>query len=137
MLIYMGSQLLGALLALGLFTVVTDVVFSPEVPVEMPLMLSMGMEALLTFVLILTILTVALLDRYRGHVQGIVMGLTLMAVASIGGIFNPAIATAAIIANMCKDGMFVGLYPIMIYVAGPLLAAVVASFSYGYLNENR
>jgi aquaporin Z len=138
MFMYMGSQLVGALCALGLFIVVTDVVFAPEIALDMPLALSVSMEALFTFVLVLVVLTIALLDRYRNHaIQGIVMGLTLMAIASIGGIFNPAIALAAIITNMVKDGMFVGLYPAMIYVVGPLLGSVAAAYAFGFLNEQQ
>lgn len=138
MCMYMASQVIGALLALGLFIFMFDVVFSPEVPLDMPLVFSMGMEALLTFVLVLVVLTVCLLERYRSHaIQGVAVGLTLMAIASISGsIFNPAIALAALATNMIKDGTFVGLYPMAIYLVGPLLGGFAASHVYAFLNEH-
>jgi glycerol uptake facilitator-like aquaporin len=137
MFMYMASQVVGALLALGLFTFLYDTVFSPEVPLDMPLIFPLGMEALLTFVLVLVVLTVCLLERYRTHaIQGVVVGLTLIAIASIGGIFNPAVALAALVLNMVKDGSFVGLYPIAIYLVGPLLGGFAASHVYAFLNEH-
>ncbi|HEV2916920.1 MAG TPA: aquaporin [Candidatus Babeliales bacterium] len=133
---YMASQCFGAFLSIGLFSIITDIVFSPEIPMDAPLTLSMGMEFLLSFVLILTMLTVTLVERYKGHVQGLIMGLTLTAVVSIGGIFNPAIALAAVFMNILKDGMFVGLYPVMIYIVSPFLASLAATYTYNFLNEN-
>lgn len=135
---YVVAQIAGALIALGLFGVITDVIFTPEIPTEMPLALSTSMEALLSFVLIFTILTVALLDRYKGQaIQGVIMGLTLIAVASIGGIFNPAIALTAMVINFIKDGAFIGLYPAVIYLVGPLLGGGLAAYAYGFFNEGR
>ncbi len=138
MLMYMGSQIVGALLAIWFFGVITETVFSPEVPTEIPMGFSVGMEALLTFVLCITILSVFMLDRYKNHViQGVVVGLTLMAIVSIGGIFNPAIAFAAMVCNMMKNGAFVGMSPALIYIVGPLLGGAAAAIGYGFFNDKR
>jgi aquaporin Z len=135
MLKYIGAQIVGALPALGLFTIISDVLFSPEIRFDYPLIVSTGMETLLTFVLILVILTIVLLDRYKSNTHGIVMGLTLMAIVSIGGIFNPAVAVASIIVNVVGDGIFVGLYPVVVYIIGPCIASIVAAHSFRFLNE--
>lgn len=133
---YTLAQFLGAFFAVWVFGHVTETLYSPEVASDVALRISMGMETLLTFVFCLTALSVSMLERYKTHVShGVVIGLTLMAIVFIGGIFNPAIAGAALVWNWIKDGSFVGLTPILVHIVGPLVGGALASFMYAYLNE--
>ena len=133
---YMAAQLLGALLAIWTFGYVTESLFSPENVSEASLFIPLGMEALLTFVFCLTALSVSMLDRYKTHPsQGTVIGLTLMAIAFIGGIFNPAIAAAALFWNMMQGGTFVGLMPVLVHIVGPFAGGAASAFMYTYLND--
>jgi glycerol uptake facilitator-like aquaporin len=136
--LYWASQFLGAFGGLWVFGVVTETVFSPDAPMELSqALLPFGIEALMTMLLVLVFLTVVFHERYRANAaQGIVIGLTLSAIASTAsfGIFNPAIASAALVWNLLRDGLFMGLAPALIFVAGPLLGGAAAAFDYNYLN---
>lgn len=133
---YILAQLLGAIIALWFFWFVADSVFSPEIAPDVSLGISTGMEGLLTFVFCITALSVSMLERYKTHAShGVVIGLTLMAIAIIGGIFNPAIAGAALFWNIIKQGAFVGVAPVVVYIVGPLVGGAIAALMYGFLNE--
>ncbi len=136
---YCGSQLLGAVLGLWVFGVITEAIFSPDSPVEiMQSLLPLGVEALMSALFVLVVLTVAYHERYRtSAIQGVVIGLTLVAALSTAtfGILNPAVAGAAVIWNVLQGGTFVGLAPVLVFVVGPLLGGVAAAVSYGYLNN--
>jgi aquaporin Z len=136
---YVGSQFLGALAGLWAFGVVTEAIFSPDSPVEIVQgILPLLIEALMTALFVLVVLTLVYHERYRNQaVQGVAIGLTLVAALSTGifGILNPAIAGAAMVWNLLQDGSFVGLAPALVFVVGPLLGAAAAAASYGYLND--
>jgi len=136
---YFISQLLGAVVGLWFFGILTEAIFSPDSPVEiMQSVLPLGIEALMSALFVLVVLTLVYHERYRMHaVQGMGIGLTLVAALSTAtfGILNPAVAGAAVIWNMIQGGTFVGLAPILVFVGGPLLGGALAAFSYGYLND--
>lgn len=136
---YLGSQLLGALLGLWVFGFITEAMFSPDSPVEIiQSVLPLGIEALMSALFVLVVLTVAYHERYRMHaIQGVAIGLTLVAALSTApfGILNPAVAGAAVVWNILQGGTFVGIAPILVFVLGPVLGGAAAAVSYGYLND--
>lgn len=136
---YCGSQLLGAVLGLWVFGFVTEALFSPDSPVEIiQSLLPLGIEALMSALFVLVVLTVSYHERYRtSAIQGVVIGLTLVAALSTAtfGILNPAVAGAAVLWNVLQGGTFVGLVPLLVFVVGPLLGGAAAAVSYGYLNN--
>jgi aquaporin Z len=136
---YWGAQLLGGLAGIWVFGIVTEAMFSPDSPVElMQSILPLGIEALMTALFVLVILTLGYHERYRTHaIQGVAIGLTLVAALSTAtfGILNPAVAGAAFLWNMIQGGTFVGLAPLLVFVVGPLLGGAAAAMSYGYLND--
>jgi aquaporin Z len=136
---YCGAQLLGALLGLWVFGVITEAIFSPDSPVEIvQSILPLGIEALLSALFVLVALTVVYHERYRTHaIQGVAIGLSLVAVLSTApfGIVNPAIAGAAVVWNILQGGTFAGIAPILVFVLGPVLGGAAAAVSYGFLND--
>ena len=135
----MGAQFLGALLGLWAFGIVTEALFSPDFPIEIVQgIVPLSIEALMTALFVLVVLTLVYHERYRSHaIQGVAIGLTLVAALSTGifGILNPAIAGAAMVWNLIQGGAFVGITPALVFIVGPLLGSVAAAFSYGYLND--
>lgn len=136
---YVGAQFLGALAGLWAFGIVTEAVFSPDSPVEIIQgLLPLAIEALMTALFVLVVLTLVYHERYRSHaIQGVAIGLTLVAALSTGifGILNPAVSGAALVWNLVQGGSFVGLAPALVFVVGPLLGGAAAAVSYGYLND--
>jgi glycerol uptake facilitator-like aquaporin len=75
-------------------------------------------------------------NRYRNSmIPGFVIGLTLMAIVSAGSLFNPAVAIASIVCSMIKEGMFGGMASVMVYIVGPLLGGLGASFLHNYFKS--
>jgi aquaporin Z len=136
---YCGSQLLGAVLGLWVFGIITDAMFSPDSPVQiMDSFVPLGIEAVMSALFVLVFLTVVYHERYRMHaIQGVAIGLTLVAALSTAafGILNPAVAGAAIVWNILQGGTFVGIAPIIVFVFGPILGGAAAAASYAYLND--
>lgn len=136
---YCGAQFLGAVLGIWVFGVVTEAMFSPDSPVElMQSLLPLGIEALMSALFVLVVLTVVYHERYRtSAIQGVAIGLTLVAALSTAtfGILNPAVSAAAVLWNMLQGGTFVGIAPILVFVLGPILGGAAAAAAYGYLNS--
>lgn len=133
---YSVSQSLGACLALLFFMMVTNNVFSLEMGVESSVAGQFAVESLFVIVLCWVYLTMVVGQRYKATpIHGIVMGLTLMAIAFIGGIFNPAVAIASVCLSIAKTGMMNDITPLLIYVVGPLVGGAVTPFVYDYFNN--
>lgn len=136
---YFGSQLLGAVLGLWVFGMITDVMFSPDSPVQISdSIVPLGIEAVMSALFVLVFLTVVYHERYRMHaIQGVAVGLTMVAALSTAtfGILNPAVAGAALVWNLLQGGTFMGIAPILVFVFGPILGGAAAAASYGYLND--
>ncbi|MDP3889481.1 MAG: aquaporin, partial [bacterium] len=133
MLMYIGAQTIGAVAALWLFKMYTGSVSMPSSPAQFGV--AVLMETLLTFALVLAFLTVTLSRRFKDHpINGFVIGFTLIAIASIGGIFNPAIALAAMLFNLSGEATTaaISINWVVLYIFGPLLGGVIAAWSYGY-----
>ena len=91
--IYWAAQTIGAMLAMGVYAFVTGVSFEPDVPIILGMWTITGFEILLTGIFCFVILTAMLLDVIGARHAGLIIGLTLAALASfpVGAMFNPAI----------------------------------------------
>ena len=135
---YIAAQSLGALLALFFFMMVTNNSFTLDMVPGNPIMAPMAMEALLVLVLGWVYLMMNVSNRYKDTaIAGIIIGLTLMAIVSAGSLFNPAVAIASMASSMIKDGMMGGLSSVMVYIVGPLLGGLGASFMFDYFRPQQ
>ena len=135
---YMVAQTVGALLAVWVFMMITNTVYAPETAAGVQLGTAIMVEALLVMVLVWVFLVMTSMTSYKGSaVGGVVVGLTLMSIAFIGGLFNPAVALGAMMCNMMKGGAFVGMNNALIYVGGPLVGGALASFVYPYFSKKQ
>ncbi|MGB8366788.1 MAG: aquaporin [Candidatus Babeliales bacterium] len=135
---YMVVQVVGALLGLWLFALITNDSYQPDVAPGIPIWVAVLVEGLLTVVYCLVWLTVLTTDRFKSTmVYGFATGLTLLGIVTIGGLFNPAIAFATMIVAMGKSGAFATGNNLFIYVISPLVGGVLAAWFVHYLNEKR
>lgn len=136
--LYAAAQTAGAFCAMILFNVITGALFVPDMAAELPLWVCLVVEGLLTFLLCWVILTlVTRSDRAAtlSHVP-LLVGFTLMTIAFIGGVFNPAVGLAAYAINMANGGTFVEVNHLLIYVVAPLVGGFFATHAYHFLNNN-
>jgi aquaporin Z len=133
---YIVAQSLGALLALCFFMMITNNSFTLDMVPGSPLVGPMAIEGLLVVVLCWAYLVMNYHQRYsNASIAGFVMGLTLMAIVCAGSLFNPAVAIASIACTAVKEGTFGGVASIMVYIVGPLLGGLVASFLHNYFKS--
>lgn len=119
---YILAQLVGGGAAVGVCYLLTDSVITIPVQEHLSIMQAFLPEMLLTIVLCLSVLTMTTVHRYRySNLAGLVIGLTLTALASMGGIFNPAVVVAGYIGD-----------PI-VYVLGPCIGGCVAAALYNII----
>lgn len=132
---YVGAQLLGAALAVGL----AMSVFRGEsavAPLAVELVPALVAEFVFTFALVFVVHNVATAKANAGNsFYGAAIGLTVLAgaftVGSIsGGVFNPAVAVALGILGKLGWGTVVP------YVAVELLAGVVAGVTFGVVSPS-
>jgi aquaporin Z len=134
---YIAAQSLGAVLGLCFFMMVTNNSFALDMVPGSPLLIPMAIEALMVLVLCWVYLTMNVSNRYKDTaIAGIVIGLTLMGIVSLGSLFNPAVAIASMACNLVKDGTFAGASSVIVYIAGPLLGAVAGSFIFDYFRSD-
>ncbi len=136
MLWYMAAQVTGALLAMWLFVLITNNVYEPDVAPGITVWVAVLMEGLLAMLYCLVWLTVLTTQRFKSTMlYGFATGLTLLAIVSVGGLFNPAIAFATMICTMGKaTGMFASGDNLIIYIVGPLVGGAIAVSLIRYLN---
>jgi aquaporin Z len=134
--IYFLEQIAGSFFALLLFQRITGNIFSPDMMPQVELWIAVLMEALLTGLLCWVILTVTMLGRFKNHaVYGVAIGLALMAIAFIGGLFNPAVALASLVCSMIGSAESVPMFNLLaINVAGPLLCGALGAAAFQFFN---
>jgi len=134
---YMAVQVGGALLGLWLFALITNNVYEPDVAPGITMWVAVLMEGLLALLYTLVWLTVLTTQRFKATmVYGFATGLTLLAIVSVGGLFNPAIAFATMLCSMGKAaGMFASGDNLIIYIISPLVGGAIAVCLVRYLNE--
>jgi len=136
---YMGSQVLGAAMAIMLARRITGSAYALDLPSNNLFDYAL-MEALLTTVLVLVVLTVAKASAYKGSsVQGLIIGLTFASLISFGlnpTILNPAVAVGSMLTSLFFEGAMVGgPNVVLVYVVAPLAGGAVAAWLYNFLNE--
>lgn len=132
---YSVAQTLGCLLAAWFFYAVSGTPFSLDIGNANLVVVTIP-EILFTFVLSIVILTVATSDLFKEiKYHGLVQGLTLVALAFIGGLFNPAIALGALIFNAFVGGIVMASITntLVVHVAAPLVGGVLAAYKFRYM----
>lgn len=135
---YFLAQTVGALGALAIFYAITGIPYAPEPVIDMPLWLSMGIEALLTasFCMVALSMASSAMPGYTPAVRGFAIGLSFIAIASIGGLFNPSIALAIFVIDIVKQGDFASFNNGITYLAGPMLGSAFAYFTHHYFHHH-
>lgn len=129
--IYIISQLVGAVLACYVYVFVKGTAFVVQPGTGYDFWTVFLLEALFTFALASVVLHTAVAKANTpNQFYGLAIGATVMAgafsVGTIsGGAFNPAVGVAPIIANFASSGQSSAL--LLLYIAGPCLGAVIAS----------
>jgi aquaporin Z len=94
-----------------------------------------GIEALLTFVLVMAIYGTAV-DSRAPHIGGLGIGLAVLADVLVGGnLTGAAMNPARAYGPMLAGGFYPGYW--YIYLVGPVIGAIVAGLVYRYLIESR
>ncbi len=137
LLAYWGSQLIGAFVAVWMYKFVANSLYIVDVQQElMGTGISFFSEALLSMVLVMTFLTVTQSSKFNNNtVYGVAIGLALMAIAFLGGLFNPAVGLAAMACRFISGGDMATWQAVLVLVAGPLGGGAVAAYLYEYLND--
>lgn len=126
--LYILSQILGAVLAIWLFHMVTGTIYVPDSTPDVETWVSVGMEALLTMVLCWVYLVVSSHKEFSSSagVGSFFLGLSLLAIMFIGGLFNPSVAVAAMVCGYFKGAAFMQAPSVFVYVVGPLIGGALA-----------
>jgi MIP family channel proteins len=127
---YWLAQFLGGILAAGLAASFFGGGHGVHIPAPGPLARAVGVEAVLTFFLMLVIIAVATDKRANGAVPGLAIGLTVVFDVLIGG---PITGGSMNPARSLGPALFGGAAPLAaypVYVVGPVIGAVVAAWLY-------
>ena len=127
---YGVAQVLGGIAAAGLAALLFGGGYGAHVPAPGPLARAVGVEAILTFFLMLVIISVATDKRANGAVPGLAIGLTVVFDVLIGG---PVTGGSMNPARSLGPALFAGgaaLTNYWIYVVGPCVGAVAAALLY-------
>lgn len=132
---YVAAQFLGAVAAIALEYKLSGSLFVPDVSPEDNLWLICLLEVLFTFVLCYVYLVTRTVHAFKNsHLYGIILGFTLVGLASMGGLFNPAIGAAALFLNRLLAGTAINLgHNVLVYVVCPLIGSALAGFAFDYL----
>ena len=135
---YMVAQIAGALCGLCFFGMITNSNFPLDIVPESPILLPMAIEALCVLLFAWVYLAMNLMNRYKDTaVPGLILGLTLCAIITFGGLFNPAVALASMLCNAMKDGESVfGMASVIVYIVGPMVGAFGASYIFNYFKAD-
>lgn len=126
---YWASQCLGACAASGALALLlpAGIGYGATLP-AVPVLAALGWELILTFVLMFVILAVATDTRAHGPIAGVAIGAAVCLDAFVGG---PVTGASMNPARSLAPALFQGtLTSLWIYVAGPILGAVLAAVAY-------
>lgn len=130
---YMLFQTLGALVAAELFYLITQSTLS--FPVSSDLLVGVVQEVLPTFILAAVALEVLTCNRFKvTELSGLILGFTLTGISFFLGVFNPAILLSAILSSLLHSMDLVNLGAHLVYMLYPFAGAVLAAFTFNYLN---
>lgn len=128
---YALTQVLAATFAIGIYTLLSGSMFSPQLGQGVPLLTGLSIEVLFTFLLVTVILHVAATNKTKDNqYYGLAIGLTLLAGVLAGGplsgaVYNPAIGIAPMIVNLQHY-----VPEVILYIFGPFLGAALAGLFY-------
>jgi glycerol uptake facilitator-like aquaporin len=126
---YLVAQYLGACVALLLDFKLTGTLFLPDVSPLDSIWSVCLIEILFTFVLAYIFLVVRTIPHFMQFpLYGLILGFTLVALATIGGLFNPAVAAAALTINaLYTEGVAVHLmHNLLVYILSPIFGGFLA-----------
>ena len=135
---YMAAQVLGAFAAAFIFYILSGKTFLPSPGSGVPILHSILVEILFTFILCSVILVVATSRKFKGnYIYGLAIGLALASGAYAGGsisggAYNPAVALGPMIFKSFTEGY--GFSNLIIYLIGPFAGAIFAAWTFKYLN---
>ncbi len=132
---YVLAQLLGAFAAILLEFHLSGSLFVPDISPEDNVWFICLLEMLFTFVLCYIYLVVCTSKAFKdSQLYGIILGFTLVGLASMGGLFNPAIGCAALLLHAVNAETAVHLgHNLLVYVVCPLVGSALAGFAFDYL----
>lgn len=137
-LIYMFSQVLGGVLAAGVFYLMAGNAFLPEAGTGLPLSLILTVEVLFTFALALTVLQVATNNKLKDNqFYGLAIGLVIVAGGFAAGpisgaAFNPAVGLGTLLVGLndvMNDSAKLTTF-LSAYLAAPLAGGIIAALVY-------
>jgi aquaporin Z len=126
---YVTAQLLGGIAASIFYATTHPDLFIPK-PTDITWVQALLIEAVFTFLLVRTIMLVAVDTRVKGNQYfGLAIGGALMVAAFAGGplsggAFNPAVGVTPLLIDVQHLGSHLQL--IVLYIVGPLLGAALA-----------
>ncbi len=127
---YWLSELSGGILAAALAALLFGAGYGVHLPASGPLSRAVGVEAVLTFFLMLVIIAVATDKRVNGAVPGLAIGLTVVFDVAIGGPVTGGSMNPARSLGPALFGGTAALSVYWVYVVGPFLGAAVAARLY-------
>lgn len=132
---YVIAQLLGGLFAALLVWFLAGRKYCPQFPQGLDIWKYLVVEILFTMFLCLVIMAVAFTKKLKDNpCNGIIIGLTLMAISFVPGSYNPAIT---IFPTLCAYDAGAIFYPnLAIYFFGPMIGGTIAAVVYKFLYED-
>lgn len=132
---YVIAQFLGALAAIYFEYTLSGSLFVPDISPEDNVLLVCLMEMLFTFSLCYVYLAVRTTHQFKGtQLYGLILGFSLIGLSSMGGLFNPAIGSAAFVLNALLAGSVVHIgNKLLVYVICPLIGSALAGLAFDYL----
>ncbi|MCX6377938.1 MAG: aquaporin, partial [Armatimonadetes bacterium] len=127
---YWIAEFLGGIVAAALVALLFGGGHGVHIPAEGALMRAVGVEAVLTFLLMLVIIAVATDRRANGAIPGLAIGLIVVVDVMIGGAVTGGSMNPA---RSLGPALFGGSAPLSaywVYVVGPITGAVVAALLY-------
>lgn len=134
---YAAFQIVGAIAALTLFRMVAGSVFVPDITAGLNLGILFAIEAILTCLFCLIIITVNEKKSSGGFDPhgALLIGVGLMSIAFIGGIFNPAVVVGSIVHQLVAGGISIDIQQIIIQLIAPCVGGLASHYLYSYINS--
>lgn len=127
---YWLAQFLGGIGAAALAAAFFGCGHGVHIPAGGPMLRAVGVEAVLTFFLMLVIIAVATDKRASGAVPGLAIGLTVVFDVLIGGAVTGGSMNPARSLGPALFGSTAALLAYWVYVVGPALGAIAGSLLY-------
>jgi aquaporin Z len=137
---YMAAQILGSVAAALMVLAINGSSFSPAPGENVPVLASVLVELLFTFVMCLVILRTATVEEVAGNsYYGLAIGLVVsVAMLVIGPISGAALNPAFALGTLLVDGWMgtAGYQQLWIYIVGPFGGGALAAVAFSALRED-